>query len=121
MPTFSKRSLDNLATCDQRLQRVAKECIKHYDFTVICGHRSKAAQDEAVRQGKSKARWPTSLHNATPSRAMDCVPVPLDWSDTKSFHQMAKAMKAAAKKVGVKIRWGGDFKGFFDGPHFQVD
>jgi peptidoglycan LD-endopeptidase CwlK len=29
-------------------------------------------------------------------------------------------MKQAAKELGVSIRWGGDFKSFFDGPHFEL-
>jgi peptidoglycan LD-endopeptidase CwlK len=120
VPSFSKRSLDNLASCDPALQKVAHEAIKHYDFTVICGHRGKAAQDKAVAEGKSKAKWPTSKHNAMPSLAFDATPVPLDWNDIKSFHAMAKHMKTAANTVGVKIKWGGDFKGFFDGPHFEL-
>lgn len=120
MPTFGKRSLANLASCDARLQSVAHEAIKTYDFTVICGHRDKAAQNKAVREGKSKAPWPTSKHNSSPSLAMDCVPHPLDWNDTAEFHEMAHAMKRAAKRVGVRLKWGGDFKGFFDGPHFEI-
>lgn len=120
MPSFSKRSLDNLKTCDERLQKVAHEAIKHYDFSVICGHRGKAAQDKAVAEGKSKAKWPTSKHNASPSLAFDATPFPLDWENIAEFHVMAKVMKQAAHKVGVKIKWGGDFKNFFDGPHFEL-
>jgi hypothetical protein len=112
--------LKNLEQCHPDLRKVAREAIKHFDFKVICGHRGKAAQDQAVATGKSKAKWPTSKHNATPSNAFDAVPVPLDWSDLQSFHAMAKVMKAAAKTVGVRIRWGGDFKNFFDGPHFEL-
>ena len=120
MPSFSKSSLDHLKQCHPDLQKVAHECIKHYDFSVICGHRGKADQDKAVREGKSKAKWPTSKHNAQPSRAFDAVPVPLDWKNIASFNAMAGHMKTAARTVGVKIRWGGDFKGFFDGPHFEL-
>ena len=29
-------------------------------------------------------------------------------------------MKAAAKKEGVLLEWGGDWKTFKDGPHFQL-
>jgi peptidoglycan L-alanyl-D-glutamate endopeptidase CwlK len=120
MPKFSKRSLDNLATCHPDLQKVAHECIKHFDFTVIEGHRNKTQQDKAYATGKSKAKWPTSKHNATPSRAFDATPVPLDWDDIASFRTMAQHMKTAAKAVGIAIKWGGDFKGFFDGPHFEL-
>lgn len=120
MHHFSKASLDNLAECHPDLQKVAREAIKHFDFRVICGHRGKSAQDKAYAEGRSKVKFPNSKHNKTPSHAFDAVPVPLDWSDIKSFHTMAGHMKAAAQKVGVKITWGGDFKGFFDGPHFEI-
>ena len=120
MPTLNQSSLNHLKSCDPRLSKVAHECIKTFDFQVICGHRSKAAQDKAVREKKSKAKWPTSKHNKTPSLAMDCTPRPLDWNNIESFKTMAKHMKAAASKVGVPIKWGGDFKGFFDGPHFEI-
>jgi peptidoglycan L-alanyl-D-glutamate endopeptidase CwlK len=120
MPSLSKRSLDNLKSCHPDLQKVAHEAIKGFDFSVICGHRGKAEQDKAVATGKSKAKWPTSKHNSKPSLAFDATPVPLDWNDIAAFHAMATAMKTAARKVGVKIKWGGDFKGFFDGPHIEL-
>lgn len=120
MPSFSQRSLDYLESCHPNLQKVAHEAIKHFDFAVICGHRGKAAQDKAFAEKKSKVKWPDSKHNKTPSMAMDCVPHPLDWNNIESFHEMAKHMKAAAKKLKITMRWGGDFKNFFDGPHFEL-
>jgi hypothetical protein len=120
MPTFSKRSLDNLGQCHPDLQDVAHEAIKHFDFTVICGHRGKAEQDKAVREGKSKAKWPTSKHNRKPALAFDAAPYPIDWNDRKRFDAMGAAMKKAAQTVGVKIKWGGDFESFYDGPHFEL-
>jgi hypothetical protein len=33
---------------------------------------------------------------------------------------MARHMKTAAKKLSIAITWGGDFKNFFDGPHFEI-
>jgi hypothetical protein len=120
MPKFSESSLRHLEQCHPHLQQVAHEAIKHFDFKVICGHRGKAEQDKAFREKKSKVRWPDSKHNKNPSKAFDAVPVPLDWDDIDSFREMAAAMKDAAKRVHVSIRWGGDFKGFFDGPHFEI-
>jgi peptidoglycan L-alanyl-D-glutamate endopeptidase CwlK len=120
MPNLSQRSLHNLESCHSDLQKVAHEAIKHFDFAVICGHRGKSAQDKAYAEGRSKLKFPSSKHNKTPALAFDAVPHPLDWDDIESFHTMAVAMKTAAKAVGVKIRWGGDFKGFFDGPHFEL-
>ncbi len=120
MPVLNQRSLDNLATCHPNLQKVAKEAIKTFNFQVICGHRGKAAQDKAYRDKKSKVKWPNSKHNKNPAMAFDATPLPLDWKDIESFRTMAKHMKAAAKKLGITMRWGGDFKNFFDGPHFEL-
>ena len=40
--------------------------------------------------------------------------------DKASYVTVSKAMKQAAKELNVNIRWGGDFKTFFDGPHFEL-
>jgi peptidoglycan L-alanyl-D-glutamate endopeptidase CwlK len=120
MPSFSKRSTDNLATCHRDLQKVAHEAIKHFDFVVICGHRGKAEQQKAFREKKSKLQWPLSHHNKLPSLAMDCVPHPVDWNDKAAFEELAKVMKAAAEKVGVRITWGGSWKDFVDMPHWEL-
>lgn len=120
MPSFSKRSLDNLKQCDPRLQKVAHEAIKTFDFVVTCGHRGKEAQNKAFAEKKSKLKWPDSKHNKTPSLAFDAAPYPIDWNDIKRFDQMGAVMKAAARSVGVKITWGGDWKSFVDRPHFEV-
>ena len=33
---------------------------------------------------------------------------------------MADAMKQAAEELDVDLEWGGDWKTFKDGPHFQL-
>lgn len=40
--------------------------------------------------------------------------------DKEIYGRIAEAMYAAAKEFGVKIRWGGEFKSLFDGPHFEL-
>ena len=49
------------------------------------------------------------------------VPYPVDWEDLKRFEKMAKAMKKAAKELDISIVWGGDWKNFYDAPHFELD
>lgn len=56
MPVFSKASKERLSTCHPDLQRVMNEAIKITDFTVLEGHRGKAAQDAAFAAGNSKIR-----------------------------------------------------------------
>lgn len=132
MATFSQKSRDQLATCDERLQRVANRAIKVMDFTVVEGHRGQEAQDIAVAKGLSQVPWPKGKHNKSPSQAMDCAPYPIDWSNKAEAHQrfclLAGIMLMAAEVEGVKLRWGGDWDSdrdtrderFRDLPHFEV-
>lgn len=128
MPKFGKKSEERLATCHVDLQRLFNEVIKHYDCTVLCGHRGKDEQDEAVRTGVSKLAWPNSKHNSLPSKAIDVVPFPIDWNDMTRFYHFGGFVLAVAKQLGIKIRWGGDWNGdlkfrdekFKDLPHFEL-
>lgn len=120
MPKFGKRSKRELATAHPDLQRLFNEVIKIYDCSVICGHRGKEDQDLAYRSGKSNAKWPKSNHNKTPALAVDCVSYPVDWSNVNEFYQLAGVVKAVAFQLGIKIKWGGDFKGAWDKPHFEL-
>lgn len=125
MPSFSKRSKDNLATCHENLQLIAEDAIKIIDFTVIEGHRGKQAQNVAVARGTSKTPWPKSKHNKLPSHAFDFIPFPFDGNWGKANHPKFKAvgkvlLECAAKR-GIKASYGGDWKSFKDYPHFQLD
>jgi peptidoglycan L-alanyl-D-glutamate endopeptidase CwlK len=40
MPQFGKDSLTKLSTCHPDLQKLFNEVIKHYDCTILEGHRS---------------------------------------------------------------------------------
>src|SRR5690606_37097917 len=95
--------------------------IKHRDCTILCGHRGEAEQNQAYADGKSKAQWPQSKHNATPSLAVDAAPLPLVWHDKQSFIECGNFVEGLVAGIGIKIRWGGRFSGvFFDGPHFEL-
>lgn len=121
MPKFSKESEKKLSTCHPFLAEICNELIKEVDFTVICGHRDKQAQDEVFTKGASKAKWPKSKHNEYPSRAVDIAPYPIDWNNHVRFRELAKRFKQIAEHKNIKITWGGDFKNFPDLPHFQLN
>lgn len=36
------------------------------------------------------------------------------------YTRIADSMARASAELGIGIRWGGEFKGFFDGPHFEL-
>ena len=132
MPIFSKRSKNKLKTCDIRLQEIFNEVVKKYDCSILCGHRSKAEQDKAYNEGKSKLRYPQSKHNGTPSKAVDVAPYHknnphIQWNNLKSFHVFAGYVYRVAEEMGYKIRWGGNWEmgdikkqSFEDLPHFEI-
>jgi hypothetical protein len=109
MPSFSRRSLDRLNTCDARLRVIFNQVIKHFDCTVLEGHRGEEAQNEAFRQGHSQLQWPDGKHNAWPSQAVDVAPYPIDWEDRERFTYFAGFVMGIAISQGIKIRWGGDW------------
>lgn len=120
MPTFSKRSLDRLSTCDTRLQKLFNEVIKEYDCTIICGHRGQIEQDIAYENGNSKLRYPHSKHNKIPSMAVDVAPYPINWKAIDRFKALAVVVYAKAKELDIEIEWGGDWIKFKDYPHWQL-
>lgn len=133
MPSFGKESTSKLSTCDPKLIKLFNEVIKYYDCIVICGNRSKAEQDKAVKEGKSKTPFPKSKHNTSPSKAVDVAPYfaeapHIHWNDTGSFIHFAGFVKGIAATMDIKIRWGGDWDSdwdmkdqtFNDLPHFEL-
>lgn len=120
MPAFSQRSKDRLASCDVSLKTLFNDVIQHIDCTILVGHRGKEDQDIACHDGKSNTPWPTSCHNATPSRAVDAAPYPIDWNDIDRFRTFAAIVKERADALGIRIRWGGDFVHLKDYDHFEL-
>ena len=128
MPKFSKKSKEKLETCDDNLIELFNEVINTYDCTIIIGHRTKEEQDEAFRTGKSKLKFPHSKHNEEPSMAVDVAPCPIDWKNTKRFYHFAGYVQGIAEKLGIPIRWGGDWdsdrdlddQNFMDLVHFEL-
>lgn len=120
---WGKTSLDRLATCDKRLQDLADMMLKRspFDLTITCGYRTKDEQEEAYKNGKSRAKFGQSKHNVFPSKAIDIAPLPLDWSkDNPKWQEMALNAMWCAGKLNIEIVWGGGFKNFFDGVHFEL-
>ena len=134
MPNFSQASLDQLKTCHQKLQLIANAAIKIFDFKVVEGFRDQADQHAAFLAGNSKLDWPNGNHNQNPSRAMDCYPWPVDFSDhpknLERFVYMQGVFLATANSLGIKIRQGIDWNqnqdmrdegSFRDYPHIELD
>jgi peptidoglycan L-alanyl-D-glutamate endopeptidase CwlK len=128
MPRFGSRSINRIKTCDQRLQELFYEVVKHFDCTIIEGSRGKERQNKAYADGKSKVKYPNGKHNQFPSVAVDVAPYPIDWSDRDRFHYFGGFVLGVAKQKGLNIRWGGDWdmdtqtkdNKFDDLVHFEI-
>ena len=128
MPNFGRKSRERLATCDDRLQKVFNEVIKYWDCSVLEGHRDERNQDRLYSEGKTKVRYPMGRHNSKPSRAADVVPYPVDWEARERFHFFSGFVLGVARRMGITLRWGGDWNmnfevddnKFDDFPHFEL-
>lgn len=134
--TYSKNSLNALATCEPALQKLFLEVAKYRNNTILEGHRGQSLQHKYFVEGKSKLDWPNGNHNSLPSKAVDSVPYPIDWGkvnkeDRWAINQLcvyAGFVLGIAKMLEINIRWGGDWDGdgdltdqqFHDLPHFEL-
>lgn len=117
---LSKRSEGKLVGIDANLVKVVRRAIEltEVDFGITEGLRTKERQALLVADGKSQTM--NSKHIT--GRAVDVVAYvdgKVSW-DKEHYITISKAFKQAAKELNVSIRWGGDFKSFFDGPHFEL-
>ena len=118
---LSKKSLERMDGVHPDLVKVVKLAIEltEVDFGVTEGLRSVDRQRQLVAQGASKTM--NSRHIT--GHAVDLVAYvdgSVNWS-WPLYHKIADAMKRAANSLGVPIVWGGDWKSFKDGPHFELD
>lgn len=117
---FSQRSLKRLEGVHPDLVKVMHRALEltEIDFVVLEGLRSIDRQRELVRQKKSRTM--NSRHLT--GHAVDIAPLvdgSVSWT-WKYYYPLAEAVKQAAEDVGVPIEWGGDWRSFKDGPHWQL-
>lgn len=125
---LSKRSKDRLKGLHPDIVKVVNRAIEltAQDFSVGEGLRSLERQRMLFNKGKSKTM--NSRHLT--GHAVDLLPYPFDGDvdedgvpnieDWDQYYPIADAMKQAAVEYGVDLEWGGDWKSFKDGPHFQL-
>lgn len=120
MRKFSNRSEKNLVGIHPDLVRVMRLALQlsAVDFTVIEGLRTMARQKQLVASGASQ----TLRSRHLTGHAVDIAPyvgggIRWDWP---LFHRLASGVKQAAFEEGVPLEWGGDWKSFKDGPHWQL-
>lgn len=88
------------------------------DFTVLEGLRTKERQLELLNAGATTTMNSRHLTgHAVDLAALVGGRVRWDWP---LYFKIAEAVKAAAKELDIPIEWGGDWKKFKDGPHWQL-
>lgn len=128
MASFSTHSKTQLATCDQRLQRIFNVVVLGWDCRIIQGRRGQEEQHRYFLEGLSEVDWPDSGHNPEPSEAVDVSPYPVNWLDIARFYYFAGYVKRVAEEMWIPIRYGGDWDGdtftkdqtFNDLVHFEL-
>lgn len=122
MSTFvlGEKSLKQLEGLHPDLVKVVKRAIEltEIDFRVGEGLRTIDRQKQLF---KAKATSTMNSRHLT-GHAVDLIALidgKVHW-DWPLYHQLAAAMKTAAKELNVALEWGGDWKSFPDGPHFQL-
>ena len=118
---LSKKSQERLETCDERLITIVREVCKVMDVTVLCGHRGKEEQEKAFNEGKSRAHFGQSYHNASPSLAVDIAPYPINW-DVKDprWEIMCNLVLYIANRYRINVKLGRDFTNLKDYPHIEI-
>ncbi len=95
-----------------------------WEISVIDGERGEERQNKAFREGKSNVRYPMSMHNNSPSLAVDIAPYILrqgiPWQVENSWVILAGAFIAKAQELNIAVRWGGLFDGLKDLGHFEL-
>lgn len=117
---LSASSLAKLKGVHPDLVRVIKKAaeITKVEFAVIEGLRTLERQKQLVAAGASK----TLKSRHLTGHAVDVVPLvdgKIRW-DWPLYHKLAPFIQAAARAENVPIEWGGDWKSFPDGPHWQL-
>jgi peptidoglycan L-alanyl-D-glutamate endopeptidase CwlK len=114
------RSLARLEGVHPDLVRVVKKAaaMSPLDFTVLEGLRTLDRQKQLFNLGATK----TLRSRHLTGHAVDLAPMvggTVRW-DWPLYHRLAKIIKEAAVAENVPVEWGGNWRTFKDGPHWQL-
>lgn len=120
MIVLGPRSQSRLIGVHPDLVRVVNRAAaaSELDFTVVEGLRTLARQRQLLAAGATTTLKSRHLDgHAVDLAAMVGGKVRWDWP---LYHRLAAIVKDAAAAERVSIEWGGDWRTFKDGPHWQL-
>ncbi len=123
---LSQRSETNLAGVHPKLQAIVRRAAEivaqrggDLGFIVTEGLRTRERQAALMKAGATRTLNSKHLTgHAVDLAATVGGDVRWDWP---LYSQLAAAMDAAAIEQEVVLTWGGSWKSFRDGPHFELD
>lgn len=132
IPKAYQQSAKQWERSERNLKGVHPDLVKIYrravelsalDPVVTCGPRSVAEQRILVAKGASRTM--NSRHIPARNGLSHAIDVAFIFGaevrwDWPLYKQFADTMKAAARELKLTIEWGGDWRSFKDGPHFQL-
>ena len=120
MFNFGSRSKERLATVHPDLQKLTELALKYstIDFGISEGIRSLETQEEYFKRGASTTMNSRHLTgHAVDVYAYIGGSARWEWP---LYTEINKAFDKASKKLDIDLVWGGDWKSFSDGPHYEL-
>lgn len=122
---LTAKDMDRLKRVHPDLKKIVLRAaeITTVPFTILEADRTLAQQKANVAKGVSQTM--KSRHLISPDGMVRAVDIAPTVNGQASFawplyYKLAPIMKQAAKDVKVPVEWGGDWKSFKDGPHWQL-
>lgn len=117
---FGERSEKRLAGVHPALQKLMRLALEEspYDFSITEGLRTLELQKIYFENGKSKTMESKHLRGLAVDIAV-LVDGKVTW-DLDYYKIVAAHIKKVAASLNISIVWGGDWRSFIDGPHFEL-
>lgn len=116
-----KKVHPDLVRVVRRAAKLIKD--KSFGFIITCGVRTVEEQKKLLKAGATRTMNSRHIPGKDGySKAVDfavTIDGKIKW-DWPLYAKLAGIVKEAAKLEKVQIEWGGDWKTFKDGPHFQL-
>lgn len=98
--------------------------LKFEDAHISWAWRSREDQELMFKEGRTRAHWPSSAHNAMEgdkpcARALDLFQIGAD-NVARFSGKFYLAVNLMIESAGSPIDWGGKWKSFGDADHFQL-